>query len=152
MRTKPKAKKRQTTTGPAPTFVEPMEPQLVATLPEGKEWAYEVKWDGYRALLLKHGDSIQLLSRNKKSLAADFPGIVATAADLKTDSCLVDGEIVAIDAQGRPVFQELQNRASTKASIVFYSFDLLAINGIDLRNTPLEERKARLETSRREQH
>src|SRR3954471_14584533 len=144
MRTQSKPTARKPA-GAAPKFIEPMKPQLVAKLPEGPEWSYEVKWDGYRALILKHGEAVQLLSRNEKSLARDFPGIVEACKALKTSSCLIDGEIVALDAEGRPAFQELQNRVSTKATIVFYAFDLLWIDEDDLTATPLEERKAQLE-------
>lgn len=129
---------------PAPVFVEPMKPQLVTALPEGPDWSYEVKWDGYRALLLKHGDDVQLLSRNEKSLAKDFPGVIAAAQELSGRSFLVDGEVVALDGAGKPAFQELQNRASTKAPIVFYAFDLLAFEGEDLRQSSLESRKQKL--------
>jgi bifunctional non-homologous end joining protein LigD len=59
-----------------------MKPVLVAALPAGSDWIYEVKWDGYRAMLIKHRESAQLLSRNNNSLAEDFPGIVESAKEL----------------------------------------------------------------------
>ncbi|MEO6994545.1 MAG: non-homologous end-joining DNA ligase [Lacunisphaera sp.] len=136
--------KREKTSIAAPQFVEPMKPQLVAALPEGAEWTYEVKWDGYRALLLKHNDQVQLFSRNEKSLAKDFPGVIAAGQKLTGGSFLIDGEIVALDAAGKPAFQELQNRGSTKAPIVFYAFDLLHLDGADLRQTPLKARREKL--------
>lgn len=131
-------------TGPKPEFVEPMKPQLVSSLPEGEDWMYEIKWDGYRAQLVKHGTEIRLLSRNENSLAEDFPAVIEAAEGLAASSCLIDGEVVALDPQGRPLFQELQNRATTRAAIVFYAFDLLFLDGKDLRGVPLRERRARL--------
>jgi bifunctional non-homologous end joining protein LigD len=122
-----------------------MKPQLVATLPEGADWNYEVKWDGYRALLLKHGEAVQLISRNGNSLAQDFPGIVAAAEAMAGRSFLIDGEVVALDPEGKPAFQELQNRSTTKAPIVFYAFDLLFSDGDDLRGVPLSNRRKKLQ-------
>jgi bifunctional non-homologous end joining protein LigD len=95
-----------------PEFIPPMKAMLVKTVPEGPEWIYEVKWDGYRALASKHGENIQLLSLNNKSLASDFPTVVADVCGINADTALLDGEIVAINAQGQPSFQVLQHRSS----------------------------------------
>jgi bifunctional non-homologous end joining protein LigD len=116
-----------------------------AQLPDGPEWLYEVKWDGYRALGLKHGDSVRLLSRNNKSLAADFSTIVNALRTISADTALVDGEIVALAPDGTPSFQALQNRASNGAEFRFYAFDLLQVDGEDLRARALTERRERLE-------
>jgi bifunctional non-homologous end joining protein LigD len=139
-----KTKKPATRAHPAPRFIEPMKPTLVESLPDGDEWAYEVKWDGYRALVLKHGDTVRLLSRNGKTLANDFPEIVETARHLTADTVMIDGEIVALDREGRPSFQALQNRASTNASIVFYAFDLLSLDGKEWIQRPLKVRQSAL--------
>lgn len=128
----------------APAFVNPMKPQLVESLPEGAQWIYEVKWDGYRALLLKHHGEVQLFSRNQNSLVKDFPGLIAAAKKLRAASFMIDGEIVALAGAGKPAFQELQQRGAATAPVVFYAFDLLASDGEDLRQTVLEERKRRL--------
>jgi ATP-dependent DNA ligase len=80
----------------------------VDSLPEGPEWAYEFKLDGYRALGLKIGGRTRLLSRNSKDLSARFPDIVAALTRLP-DQTVVDGEIVAIDDDGRPSFNDLRN-------------------------------------------
>src|SRR5580765_3986510 len=93
-------------------FIAPMKAVLVKTLPEGPKWLYEVKWDGYRALASKHGETIRLLSLNNKSLASAFPTVVADMRSVKANTALLDGEIVAINAQGQPSFQVLQNRTS----------------------------------------
>lgn len=130
--------------GAKPKFVEPMNPTLVDQLPDGPEWMYEIKWDGFRALLLKHGDDVRLRSRNDKPLDREFPSVVEAAAQLSAGSCAIDGEVVALDAQGHPDFQSLQNRSTTDATIVFYAFDLLELDGQNLRTTRLEERRAQL--------
>jgi bifunctional non-homologous end joining protein LigD len=118
---------------------------LVHELPEGPEWLYEVKLDGYRALVMKSADRVQIRSRNNKDLTASYPGIVSAAARLRAATAVVDGEIVAVDGQGRPSFQALQNRGSfPQHTIVFYAFDLLHVDGKDITRLPLEERKARL--------
>lgn len=119
--------------------------RLVETLPEGEQWIYEVKLDGYRALLIKSGDRIQIRSRNNHDLTAAYPGIASAARRLSAEHVVIDGEIVAVDRAGRPSFQALQNRGSHAAhSIVFYAFDLLHVDGRDVRREPLEARKAML--------
>lgn len=128
-----------------PAFVEPMMAKAVAELPAGPEWAYEVKWDGYRALAVKDGANAELRSRNNKSLSGDFPGVVAAVAMLKAKTAVLDGEAVALDVTGRPSFQALQNRRTHESSAVYYAFDLLFLDGRDLRQLPLVERRRLLE-------
>jgi bifunctional non-homologous end joining protein LigD len=129
-----------------PSFVPPMAAQLVDRLPEGDRWLYEVKWDGYRALLIKRGPQVSLRSRNDKDLTASYPTVAAAAAGIRASSVVIDGEIVALDANGRPSFQALQHRAAIGGHvIVFYAFDLLHEDGEDLRRLPLEERRRRLQ-------
>ena len=129
-----------------PDFVSPMKATAVAKLPEGEQWIYEVKWDGYRALAAKAGEEVRLLSLKNRNLTNDFPGIVATVRGIHAESALIDGEIVAVDRRGRPSFQMLQNRASLGRgwAIVYYAFDLLELDGVDWKSRPLEERKAKL--------
>jgi bifunctional non-homologous end joining protein LigD len=94
---------------------------------------------------MKSADRVQIRSRNNKDLTASYPGIVSAAARLRAATAVVDGEIVAVDGQGRPSFQALQNRGSfPQHTIVFYAFDLLHVDGRDITRLPLEERKARL--------
>jgi bifunctional non-homologous end joining protein LigD len=120
----------------------------VGKLPEGEAWIYEVKWDGYRALAVKDGDSVRLLSRKGNNLTRDYPEIVEAVQGIDAKTAVLDGEIVALDAQGRPSFQMLQHRGSLgkKRRVVYYAFDLLNLNGRDLRGLPLEERKNVLAT------
>jgi bifunctional non-homologous end joining protein LigD len=131
----------------APEFVSPMKATLIQGLPTGAEWLYEVKWDGYRALAVKHGDSVRLLSLKNKNLTTDFPAVVKAIRGLAADTVLIDGEIVAIDKRGCPSFQMLQHRASLGRDwqIVYYAFDLLELEGEDLKSRPLSQRKKRLQ-------
>lgn len=127
------------------SFIEPMAAKLVNALPEGPKWVYEVKLDGYRVLAFKDGDSVRLISRNNKDLTSDFTHVARNVATVKAKACLLDGEIVAVDAQGIPRFQMLQHRSQTsKGQIVYYAFDLLSFEGKDLIGLPLKDRKAKL--------
>lgn len=128
-----------------PPLIEPAQPRLVAALPAGAEWRYEIKWDGYRALALKAGGVVQLVSRRHKTLAAEFPSIVEQLRAVGGDSYLIDGEIVALTADGRPSFQALQQRGARAATLVYYAFDLLHVDGENLAAAPLSERQDRLE-------
>ena len=131
--------------GERPAFITPMAAGPVQRLPEGKEWLYEPKLDGYRALLLKDGERIRILSRNEKDLTALYPGVAAAAMQLCAAQALVDGEIVALAEDGRPSFQALQHRSShPRHRIVFYAFDVLHVDGRNLMGEPLLARRARL--------
>jgi bifunctional non-homologous end joining protein LigD len=118
---------------------------LVDALPTGDEWLYEAKFDGYRALAMKDGATVKLLSRKGNDLTADYPAIRQTVEALKTKTAILDGEIVAFDESGRPSFQHLHHRSANPAAIRYFVFDLLFLNGKDLQAEPLEERRARLE-------
>lgn len=124
-----------------------MAAHLVQTLPEGPDWVYEIKWDGYRVEALKWDAEVRLLSRKKKNLTAEFPMVARAVAALKADRTVLDGEIVAVDASGRPSFQALQNRSAmgTSGRVMYYAFDLLCLDGDDLTALPLVERKRKLE-------
>jgi bifunctional non-homologous end joining protein LigD len=122
-----------------------MAARIVDTLPEGDDWMYEVKFDGYRALLIKDGKQVRLRSRNDKDMTRPYPPIVAAAARLRANRALLDGEIVALDANGRPSFQALQHRgAHAGHTVVFYAFDLLHLDDCDLTSAPLMKRRERL--------
>ena len=112
----------------------------VAKLPEGPEWAYELKFDGYRALGLKADGRAQVLSRNGRNFTTRF-GSLARALEALPDETVIDGEIVAYDADGRPSFSVLQNRMSDKPQLHLYAFDLLILRGKDLTQEPLEKRR-----------
>ena len=134
-----------------PTDITPMLAVASSSLPEGAEWIYEVKWDGWRALAFVDGKKVRLLSRNKKPLDKQFPELSGLGELMGGATAVVDGEIVALDEQGRPSFELLQQRIGMGAkgmtpqgrshAIVFFAFDLPYYNGYDLRATPLVERK-----------
>jgi bifunctional non-homologous end joining protein LigD len=103
------------------------------------EWIFEPKWDGYRALcLIEHG-SVRFMSRNRKELTERFPELATIHITIKSQSAILDGEIVSLDKNDLPCFEDLQNRK--KCFVVYFAFDLLMLNGKDLRNEPLIERK-----------
>ncbi len=108
-------------------------------LPVGKDWTYEVKWDGYRTMALKVGPRITLLSRNLKDATAQFKSVARSIGQLQAEKALVDGEIVALDDEGRPSFQALHHQSAH--TLVYYAFDILHCDGRDLLKTPLDERR-----------
>ena len=125
-----------------------MLPKAVATLPVGDDWSYEVKWDGYRALAVKDGRSVRLLSRTQTDLTKHFPGVAADIGQLSPRQLVLDGELVALDADGRPSFEGLQefyrHIRGRRLALAFYAFDLLELNGESWMSRPLAERRRRL--------
>jgi bifunctional non-homologous end joining protein LigD len=126
-------------------FVPPMAALLVRALPTGDEWLYEAKFDGYRALGLKNGSSVRILSRKGNDLTADYPAIGMALGTVNAKSAVIDGEIVAFDELGRPSFQHLHHRSAKPAAIRYFAFDLLHLNGKNLHAEPLTVRRAALE-------
>jgi bifunctional non-homologous end joining protein LigD len=126
-----------------PAFVEPMKAKPSTVAPEGDDWLYELKFDGYRFLGAKAGGEVRLWSRAENDFTLRFPAVAEALAELKAASALVDGELVVPDAEGRPSFQLIQN-ADTTTPVRAFLFDLLEVEGEDLRQQPLEERRARL--------
>jgi DNA ligase D-like protein (predicted ligase) len=122
-----------------------MAAQNVTELPEGPGWDYEVKFDGYRAILLKEGERVEIRSRNNKDLTRTYPSVHAAGRKLNARSAILDGELVALDSSGRPSFQALQHRtAHPRHTIVYYAFDLLHLDGADLTALPLAARRPNL--------
>ena len=120
---------------------------LVTTLPEGPAWVYEAKLDGYRALVIRDGSRVAIRSRNDKDLTGAYPSVAAAAQGIRAKRAMIDGELVAVDREGRPSFQALQHRAAhPDHQVVFYAFDLLFVDDEDLRGQPLEARTRRLES------
>ncbi|MBC7977524.1 MAG: DNA ligase D, partial [Myxococcales bacterium] len=116
---------------------------LVDQAPEGPEWLHEQKFDGYRILAeLDHG-KVRLLSRRFKDWTPELPDVVAAVARIPATHALIDGEVAAVLPDGRTSFQALQNEKAG-AHIAYFVFDLLALDGEDLKPLPLETRKARL--------
>jgi bifunctional non-homologous end joining protein LigD len=121
-------------------------------LPRGDAWTYEVKWDGYRAIAVKSAGGVQLMSRNQKNLTNDYPTVARAIAALPVHETILDGEIVALDAEGHPSFQALQHRRTSALTVVYYVFDLLELDGESLLRKPLDERRRRLKTVVRDSH
>jgi bifunctional non-homologous end joining protein LigD len=118
---------------------------LVDTVPEGDEWLHEQKFDGYRILAHREGRRVTLLSRRWKDWTEAFPSVVAAVAALPVQRAILDGEVAVVMPDGRTSFQALQNAFGRPgANLVYFVFDLLALDGEDLRALPLEQRKARL--------
>lgn len=138
--------RRKKSTAPLPAFQEPMKAKLAARPPSG-EWLYEIKFDGFRALALIGGGEAMLMSRNEKPLGAKFPEVLDAVTKLGLEDSILDGEIVALDSDGRSSFQLLQayDIGEEKPPICFYVFDAPRLAGKDLRDLPLLERKAHLE-------
>jgi bifunctional non-homologous end joining protein LigD len=126
------------------TFVEPMLVKPVSQLPEGSNWQYEIKWDGYRALAIRTGGKVALVSRRNNSFVNRFPSIAAGLRTLE-DGSIVDGEIVALDAHGTPSFNLLQHRTKSARALVYCVFDVLAFRGRDVRQLALAERRGLLD-------
>ena len=107
-------------------FFEPMLLLATGSLPEGDDWKYELKLDGYRAIAFKSNGKVQLRSRNNKDFKLRYPAI-AKALEKLPDETVIDGEVVAFDDSGRPSFNKLQNYASSVVPIFYYAFDVLML-------------------------
>jgi bifunctional non-homologous end joining protein LigD len=140
-----KAKATRGATKP-PTKIEPELATLVSETPTDEGFVHEVKFDGYRVLARIDGQSIRLLTRNGEDWTERMPRLHQALGKLKLSSAILDGEFVALDAKGLSDFQLLQNSFSGKsdAPLAYYAFDLLYLNGSDVRGEPLLARKAKL--------
>ncbi len=118
---------------------------LVDEAPEGDEWLHEQKFDGYRILATKTTRGTELVSRREKPWTKMFPTLAAALGQLPFERLVLDGEVAAVLPDGRTSFQALQNALSgSQAHLVYFAFDVLAIDDENLAKLPLEERKARL--------
>jgi bifunctional non-homologous end joining protein LigD len=133
---------------PMPDRVEPMLATLEQTVPEGSDWLYEIKWDGYRGLCYFSDGKLRIDSRNGNSLNKQFPEIEEVISSVAAETAIIDGEIVAFDAAGLPNFGLLQqrtgfasNKERVRTPVSLVAFDLLYLNGHDLREVALFERQ-----------
>ena len=128
-----------------PASLKPELATLVESAPEG-DWRYEIKFDGYRLLARIDGDQVSLFTRNGNDWTAKMPRQAQALAALGLQSAWLDGEVVVANERGVPDFQALQNAFETERNgeIVFYLFDLPYLNGMDLREVPLEQRRSAL--------
>ena len=124
-------------------FVPPCLPTKALEPPSGTLWLHEIKHDGFRLIARKDGNRVRLYSRPGNDLTHRFPLIVETLARLRSPSCIIDGEAVACDNKGMPSFDRIRYRRHD-ASVFLYAFDLIELNGDDLRREPLDTRKATL--------
>lgn len=130
-----------------PAQLKPELATLVDSAPEG-QWSYEIKFDGYRIMARIDHDQVQLFTRNGHDWTHKLPQQAQALAALGLESAWLDGEMVVANEHGVPDFQALQNafEAVRSASIMYYLFDMPYLNGVDLREVPVEERRAALST------
>lgn len=129
-----------------PGFIAPQLATLTAQAPTGDEWLHELKFDGYRMLCHLNRGKVRFFSRNQKDWSEKFPNVTKALKELPLNAAILDGEIVVVDKVGRSSFQRLQqSMKSPSAAFIFQIFDVVHLNGYDLRGTPLVDRKAALE-------
>ena len=135
-----------------PTAIHPMLATSVDDPFDDPEWLFEIKWDGYRAVAFIADGKVRLVSRNQNDLTAQYPELHNIPSFIKAETAILDGEIAALDEQGRSSFSLMQQRTGIRAggrraasrsdiSVLYYVFDLLYLDGYDLRRVSLEERK-----------
>jgi bifunctional non-homologous end joining protein LigD len=140
---------------PMPTTIHPMLATSVDEPFDGAEWLFEIKWDGYRAIAFIADGKSRLVSRNQNELTERFPELKDLPKFVHAKSAILDGEVVALDDQGRASFTLMQQRtgfrpggrrgvAKAEVPVLYYAFDLLYLDGYDLRKLPLEDRKKKL--------
>jgi ATP-dependent DNA ligase len=122
---------------------EPCLPRLAKQPPAGPGWIHEIKHDGFRIIAQREADSVRLITRNGHDFSGRFPLILAAVAALPARSCVVDGEAIACDEKGLSVFEMIRWRQHDNA-VTLCAFDLLELDGEDLRREPNEVRKATL--------
>ena len=140
---------------PMPTAIHPMLATPVEKPFDDPDWLFEIKWDGYRAVSFLQDGKVRLVSRNQNELTGEFPELRELSKLIKAKNAILDGEVVALDEQGRASFSLMQQRtgirkggrrvgARRELQIVYYLFDLLYLDGYDLRRVALEQRKQAL--------
>ncbi|MGA9307032.1 MAG: non-homologous end-joining DNA ligase [Candidatus Sulfotelmatobacter sp.] len=140
---------------PMPPTIHPMLAPPSAEPFDGLEWLFEIKWDGYRAIAFIADGKLRLVSRNQNDLTERFPELKDLPKFVRAKSAILDGEVVALDDQGRASFTLMQQRtgfrpggrrgaAKAEVPVLYYAFDLLYLDGYDLRKLPLEDRKKKL--------
>jgi bifunctional non-homologous end joining protein LigD len=122
-------------------FIEPCLPSSAPNPPVGSDWIHEIKLDGFRLLARRDPDGLRLLTRRGNDWTARYPSIAAAVAALSCRSCLIDGEVVICGEDGVPVFDRLRYGRRPHSDVVLFAFDLLEVDGRDLRRDPLEGRK-----------
>jgi bifunctional non-homologous end joining protein LigD len=124
-------------------FIAPCLPIKAPQPPSGDIWLHEIKLDGFRVIARKDGERVRLYSRPGNDLTKRFPLIAEAVARLRPRSCIIDGEAVVLGDDGLPSFDRLRYRRRD-ASVILVAFDLIELNGDDLRRDPIEKRRAAL--------
>jgi bifunctional non-homologous end joining protein LigD len=138
-----------------PTAIHPMLAESVDDAFDGADWLFEIKWDGYRAVAFVDSGKARLVSRNQNDLTPRYPELKGLPQFVKAKTAILDGEVVALDEQGRASFSLMQQRtgfrpgghraaANADVPVLYYAFDLLYLDGYDWRRVPLEQRKKKL--------
>jgi bifunctional non-homologous end joining protein LigD len=138
-----------------PSVIHPMLAESIEEPFDGKDWLFEIKWDGYRAVTFIENGKARLVSRNQNDLTPRYPELRELPKSLKAKTAILDGEVVALDADGRSSFSLMQQRTGfrpgTKRAtpnrdvpVLYYAFDLIYLDGYDWRRVPLEARKQKL--------
>jgi bifunctional non-homologous end joining protein LigD len=141
---------------PMPSAIHPMLATSVDKPFDNPDWLFEIKWDGYRAIAFIDEGRVRLVSRNQNDLSAQFPKLAALPKSVKARRAILDGEIVALDDEGRPSFSLMQQRTGFRPGkarlarregvpVIYYAFDLLYLDDFDLRRVPLERRRQLLQ-------
>jgi bifunctional non-homologous end joining protein LigD len=142
---------------PMPTAIYPMLATSIDKPFDGPDWLFEIKWDGYRAVAFIEGGKVRLVSRNQIELTHRYPELKDLAKAVKAKTAILDGEVVALDDEGRPSFSLMQQRTgfrpggkrgptNSQVSVLYFAFDLLYLDGYDWRKVPLEARKEKLKS------
>lgn len=142
---------------PIPTAIYPMLATAIEKPFDGDDWLFEIKWDGYRAVAFIENGKVRLVSRNQNELTHRYPELKDLPQFVKAKTAILDGEVVALDDQGRPSFSLMQQRTGFRPGgkrgtvnadvpVLYYAFDLLYLDGYDWRKVPLEKRKEKLES------
>ena len=124
--------------------IEFCQPSIVSVPPSGPGWLHEIKHDGFRLAVRRDADGIRLITRNGHDWSSRYPSIVGAANALRCKSCVIDGEVVVCGGDGLTDFNLLRYGQRVKPEAFLYAFDLLALNGQDMRHKPIEARKAAL--------
>jgi len=138
-----------------PTEIHPMLAESIDKPFDDPEWLFEIKWDGYRAVAFLENGKVRLVSRNQNELTARYPELKEMAQSIKAKNSILDGEVVALDEDGKASFSLMQQRtgfrpggkraaAKSDVPVLYYAFDLLYLDGEDWRRVPLEDRKQKL--------
>jgi bifunctional non-homologous end joining protein LigD len=122
------------------SFVPPCLPSRSAAPPSGPDWIHEIKHDGFRIVARREARAVRLFSRNGYNFGDRFPLIVEAIEALPVRSCLIDGEAIVVDSRGLSVFELLRYRQHDRAAVLC-AFDLIELDGRDLRKAPIEQRK-----------